>query len=233
MPSCSVALSGDYSCLRKAAQSHSEGSEGSACKQAWTFSIWYLLSLVTCCLSLRNHLLFYHRYKQAHVETQTFSFFLFPLHALLVFFYISSFRCRQVPDAWLYCLCVCVCVCVCVSMSAKHFLLSDSAVIGISSYRASEQLSLALLSSLSPCWHIFSLFHGTPHISGSLCAAQKLPDVIEGERERDKKREREREREREVRDRQKENEMFACVWRVVMKMGGGSDAVYSLRATVG
>lgn len=58
-----------------------------------------------------------------------------------------------------------VCI-VCVSVSAQHF-------------QPSFPLSLSLNAD------IFSVtFHGTPHSSGSLCAAQKRPDVVATERER-------------------------------------------------
>lgn len=58
---------------------------------------------------------------------------------------------------WLYCFCECT--------PAKHFLLSDSAVIDLSSYWASESLRLAFLFLSHYMLTCFHIFHSTPHFS--------------------------------------------------------------------
>lgn len=89
-----------YSCLGKAAQRGKCFYAGINLFNLVAFIPCYLLSVPEKPLAL------YLRYKQAHVETQTQTFFfLFPLHKLLLFFKHFLFH----MCVWLYCLCVYVC----------------------------------------------------------------------------------------------------------------------------
>lgn len=93
----------------------------------------------------------------------------------------------MLPDCTWECMCQTLCVHL---LSAKHFLVPDSAVLEISPSWASERLSLAphsfplLFVSLSVCWHIFRLSRHTSNLW--LLTAQKLPDVMAAETECEK-----------------------------------------------
>lgn len=132
------------------------GSEGSAYNQVSIFSIWYLLSLVTCCLSLRKHSLFLsgtNKHMLNHRHRLSASFYFRTTSALHFLFQMSA------GSIWVHVLLYGLCAC----MSTKRFLLSDSAVIGISSYWASKLLSLALLSSFCTLTYFQTVSRHTSH----------------------------------------------------------------------
>ena len=134
MPPCSVALSGDYSCLRGGCTEPQRGK----CLETGInlFNLALFLSLAACCLSLTG--------TTEHILRHRVFFFFFFAFCLFPFHFCFSFFLHFLCHIGRFHMCVCI---VCVSASAQHFLLSDSTVIGISSCWASEHLRLALLSS--------------------------------------------------------------------------------------
>lgn len=94
------------------------GSEGIA----YIFLIWYLLSLITCCLSLRNHLLFItgtstHMLSLRHGLFASF-YFRYANFCFYFFFNISSFMCCQVPHENVCDYIIDVCVYICRALPA-------------------------------------------------------------------------------------------------------------------
>lgn len=149
----------------------------------------------------------------------------------------------MLPDCTWECMCQTLCVHL---LSAKHFLVPDSAVLEISPSWASKRLSLAphsfprLFLSLSVCWHIFRLSRHTSNLW--LLTAQKLPDVMAAETECEKVCVCERERNCVYgwwwgAERQTERQKKLCVWKLWWKLSewcyGWDDVyIYSISDTV-